>query len=177
MAGFTKWILLSVIFILLIFVKTTSYPDTNLITSQKAGICILEHSTEFKDILAFVLVKEFNARGMSAAVDELSNKAQYNPADYGAVVLLSEVQIMNPLQDVIWYYTNNHYPGNIVYFATYSLMPFPYGYELDKKKVDAITSASDVLSQNILDEAKSNIVTKTMAILNIGKTNSFEKYK
>jgi hypothetical protein len=150
--------------VLLLFMVTSYlYSETISTANSKVGVCILNYKTQFKEALTAALVQELNSRNITVTVDTVSNGTQFNPANYGAVILLSAVQAFNPLPKTAEYIISNNYSSNIVYFSTYSMFNLPYG-PIDHKKIDAITSASDLKT---LEEAKKKIMAKTLEILKI----------
>ena len=98
-------------------------------------------------------------------VDNISNRSSYNPFDYDAVILFSGVMRFSPLPEATQYIRKNKYAYNIIYFVAYEGIRVPYGLQLNKKKIDVITSASAVEDNNILEDAKNQIIAKTMDIL------------
>lgn len=150
---------------LLIMMSSALFAETFNVTNSKVSICILSYDTEFKKNLVSALVQDFNAKEMSVTVDSVSNGGQYKAADYGAVILLSVVQALGPFPKTVDYIKNNQYSSNIIYFSTFAKFNLPYGFSLDKKKIDAITSASITNDDKAFNEVKNKIIEKTMKVL------------
>lgn len=154
-----------------IIVSPVTNSDTHkkeyLIVEPRAGVCLLYYETEFKIKLVSALVKDLNEKNISIVVDNISNRDSYNPLDYDAVILLSGVKKFAPLPEATQYIRKNKYSYNIIYFVTYKSINVPYGFQLDKKKIDVITSASAVEdnNNNVFEEAKNRIITETMNII------------
>ena len=158
-----KLFLLIFVFLWLCTVSLSAeiYPAAN----SKASVCILNYDTEFKKNLTAALVQDFNAKEISVTVDSVSNGGQYSAKNFDAVILLSAVQAFGPLPKTVEYIKKNNYSGNIIYFATYAKFNLPYGMSLDKKKVDAITSASITNDNKVFEDDKNKIVEKTMGLI------------
>ncbi len=158
-----------VILVIFLFVVSVSslFAETYPATNSKANVCILAYDTEFKKNLTAALAQNFNAKEISVTVDSISNGGQYNPADYGSVILLSGVRQFHPLPKAVEYILTNNYAGNIIYVSTQSLPIFnsPYGMVLNSKKIDAITSASLTDDDKAFDEVKNKIIEKTIKVL------------
>ena len=129
-------------------------------------VLILSTGTVFKEMLRSALIEELNGNGISVIVNDMNNAASYDPADFGAVILLSGIQAFKPLPGAVEFITNHDYAGNIVYVSTYTLFAVPYRRFLDKKKIDAITAASKVEKEGVLEEAEENILAEIFEILN-----------
>lgn len=60
--------------------------------ASDSSICILYYNTEFKQKLIKLLVEDFNLQEISVTVDNISNRDQYIPADFDAVIILSGIK-------------------------------------------------------------------------------------
>jgi hypothetical protein len=147
-------------------VSDKNYYKTYPVTDSVADICILYSDTEFKEELVTDLVKEFNIKGISVTVDAVSKGSQYGLTDYDAAILLSSTEGFKPLTETVEYIKTNDYSDSIIYFSTYSRFNIPYGSDLDKDKIDAITSASPLNDKQAIEEVKNKIIKKTMEVLN-----------
>jgi hypothetical protein len=154
---------LASVFVLL---SVTLFAEVFRTANSKTNICILTYETAFKKNLTAVLIQDFKAKGMNVTVDTVSNGSNYKASDYNAVILLSAVQAFGPLPKTTEYIIKNKYSSNIIYFSTYSMFNLPYGFSLDKKKIDAVTSASVSSDKKVLEEAKNKIVERAMKVLN-----------
>ncbi len=166
MPGIKKLLLTIAAAFSFILASVLIFGETYPVKNPKANVCILNYETGFKKNLTAALVHEFNAEKISVTVDTVSNGSQYSATNYDAVILLSAVQAWNPLPKTSEYIIRNNYSSNIIYFSTYKAFNFPYGFSLNSKKIDAITSASVTNDQKVFDEATNRIIAKTMSILN-----------
>ena len=141
------------------------FAEVYSVADAKAGVCILSYDTEFKNKLSAALVEELNAKKITVTVDTFSNSDQHSPADYEAVVLLSGIEAFHPLPEAVDYIKTHDYAGNIIYFSTYTLFKIPYGFALKRRKLDAITSASNLEKDHVLEEAIKKIIAQTVKII------------
>lgn len=148
-------------------VSNKDYYETYSVTNSVASICILYSDTEFKKELVEALIKEFNTKEISVTVDSISNSNQYNLTDYDAAILLSSTEGFKPLPEAVEYIKTNDYSDNIIYFSTYERFNIPYGFGLDKNKIDAITSASPLSDREAFEEVKNKIITTAMEVLEL----------
>lgn len=148
-------------------VADKDYYETYPVTDSVANICILYSDTDFKKELAGALIKELNTREISVTVDSISNRNQYNLKDYDAAILLSSTEGFKPLPEAVEYIKTNDYSDSIIYFSTYERFNIPYGFDLDKDKIDAITSASPLSDREAFDEVKNKIIAAVMEVLKL----------
>ena len=127
--------------------------------------CILSYNTDFKLALVDRLVEELLARKVSVLIDDMADGSGHSATEYDVVVLLSGIEAFRPLPEAAEYIEANDYADNIVYFFTYTVFSFPYGLKIDRRKVDAITSASISDDGQTLDAAESAVMSKVDAIL------------
>ncbi len=130
------------------------------VSGSDLKVCILTFETPFKQKLVDSLVKDLNSKKMSVTVDSISNSMAYNPADYHAVILLSEVIAFHPFEITSKFIKKYDYAKNIIYFSTYAKFNHPYGISLNKKKIDAITTATPSLDEKKIEEMKEKILSK-----------------
>jgi hypothetical protein len=136
------------------------------VKDPKASVCILYRDTEFKKTLAHALADDLNARGIQVITDNVSNRGRYSPGDFDAMVLLSEVMRFSPIPEVTSYIKKHDYPRNIIYFVTWEAFFIPYGLQLDKKRVDAVSSASTMTDRKVFEQARNSILEKISNLLN-----------
>lgn len=148
-------------------VSDKDYYETYPVTDSVANICILYSDTEFKKELVEAMIKEFNTKEISVTVDSISNSSQYNLKDYDAAILLSSTEGFKPLPEAVEYIKTNDYSDSIIYFSTYERFDIPYGSDLDKDKIDAITSASPSSDREAFDEIKNKIIAAVMEVLEL----------
>lgn len=154
-----------ILFSFMVTVFAAGYSETFPAANSKTDVCILSYPSDYKAKLTAALVSELNAKHLSVTVDSISNSGKYDPKDFGAVILLSAVQRFRPLPAAPEYIIKHQYPGNIVYYSTYTMFNFVYGAGLDKNKIDAITSASDAKNPKLLEDTVKQITAKTLKIL------------
>lgn len=138
--------------------------ETFSVEGAQREVLILSQGTLFKERLRSGLVKELNGAGTTVFVDSIDNHTEYNPNDYDAVVLLSGIEAFRPLPQAPEFINTHDYPGNIVYVSTHYLFAVPYGRLIDKKKVDAVTSASKPDEQEKVEKTKEEIISRLAAI-------------
>ncbi len=103
--------------------------------ASDSSICILYYNTEFKQKLIKLLVEDFNLQEISVTVDNISNRDQYIPADFDAVIILSGIKQFNPLPEAAGYIKKHNYADNIIYFFAYTILNNPYGLQLISPKL------------------------------------------
>lgn len=134
---------------------------------EDGEVVILFHPTDFKYLMTQCLAYSLNQSNYSVTADVLSNGAMYNPVDYQAVILLSEVQAFHPLPLAASFIKYHDYAENIVYVSTYALFDKPYTFSLNRRKIDAISSASITNNQTEFDDLKETIMIRTLEVMNL----------
>ena len=160
-----KRFFLLLIFFVLLFSNFILSTDEFSVIGSKARVCILSYDTEFKKSMAEALIKDLNSRGISVITDNIRNIKKYSAADYDAVILLSGAMIFSPRSHAVKFIKTNNYSSNIIYVFTTSNDTSPYDSLLDKKKIDAVTSASTTEGDKEFDEVKNEIIERIMQIL------------
>ena len=151
--------------ILSVSISAVSFAENTVTNATKPSVCILSYDTEFKRKLTDALVKDLAAKDILVTTDSISNIGKYGIDRFDAVILLANIEKFGPLPIAPEYIISNNYSPKIVYVSTYKLFAIPYGSILDKKKIDAVTSASDVSSGKAVEETKNKIMAKTLKIL------------
>ncbi len=138
--------------------------ETFSVEGAEREVLILSQGTLFKERLRSGLVEELNSTGTSVFVDAIDNHTKYDPEDYDAVILLSGIEAFRPLPEAPEFINTHDYQGNIVYVSTHYLFAVPYGRLIDKKKVDAVTSASKPDERGKVEKTKEEIISRLAAI-------------
>lgn len=142
----------------------TGYREEFSVDDSVGDVCILYYPTEFKKAMMYALSSNLNELKLNVVADNMSNCAVYDPDDYSAVVLLSQVQAFQPLPPTVTYITYHDYSANIIYVSTWSAFNKTY-VNLDQDRIDAITCASVEVSEPEFETIRQSVVSKISDVI------------
>ncbi|MBN2546392.1 MAG: hypothetical protein JXB50_11390 [Spirochaetes bacterium] len=133
-------------------------------TGDNKKILILTSSSKYRQMLMQSVSKKLNEMSFAVTSDKMKNQKKYKSLDFDLVILISGVEAGNPYKDTYDFIINNNYNSNIIYFSALTDIEGAWGKKLEKKKIDAITAASN--KKNI-EEVTDKIIKKVNEKFNI----------
>ena len=152
------------VFISLFLLSIKLFSQTYEVENPKAKVCILYYKTKYKLEVIKKLVEKLNNENISVYSDIIKNMNKYNPYDYNVIIILSGAAMFNPYPGAVKYLKKHNYAKNIIYFCAVYAKNTAYGISIDKKKVDAITAASEI--DNVKETTK-KIIERVFQIIGV----------
>lgn len=147
-------------FVIMVFILFAVYPEIEI--NKQIRVCIIYKKSSYKIEIANQLEKKLNEKDIIVEKDFIRNINKYDPYEYGAVIILSDVAIFTPNLMVINYIKKHNYKKNIIYFCSTYYKETAVAF-LDEDKIDVITSASE---KSNMEEAVNKILENLNNLIN-----------